>query len=459
MRFSRKGIGGSNPLVSASKKSQGELLSVFRIAIVGAGPAGYFAAQALQNLQSDDRKFEIDMIERLPTPWGLVRSGVAPDHPKIKTVSKVFEKIATTEGFQLFCNVELGKDVTVDELAASYDAVVIATGTSRGRKLGIPGEDLRGSLSAAEFVPWYNAHPDYVDVDVPLDTDTAVVIGAGNVAMDVARMLALEPKELDSTDTANHALEELHKSSIRTVHVFGRRGPEHAAFTSPELRELPKLEHTDVEIGECDIEDAFERASAEGELPKDVKSNLDAMMLIAKTPKQGHERNLNFHFLASPIEIRGKDRVEEVVFAINEVKEGKVVTTEDTYTVKTGLIISAIGYEADPIPGLPYDGGKVSNEEGHVANSNIYVVGWAKRGPSGVIGTNKSDAATVIEKLAANLDIPKSSEGISKILNERGLIHVSQSAWERINAAEVAKGEVVGKPRVKFVDRKEMLGL
>ena len=426
---------------------------------MGAGPAGYFAAQALQNLQTPELKFEIDMIERLPTPWGLVRSGVAPDHPKIKTVSKVFEKIATAEGFQLFCNVELGKDLTLTELTNLYDAVVIATGTSRGRKLGIPGEELRGSLSAAEFVPWYNAHPDYVDVDVPLDTDTAVVIGAGNVAMDVARMLALEPKELDVTDTANHALAELHKSAIRQVHVFGRRGPEHVAFTSPELRELPKLEHTDVEIGECDIEDALERASTQGELPKDVKSNLDAMMLVARTPKKGNERKLNFHFLASPIEIKGKDRVEEVVFAINEVKDGKVVTTSDTYSVKTGLIISAIGYEADPIPGLNYVDGKVSNVDGHVENSNIYVVGWAKRGPSGVIGTNKSDAAGVMELLVSNLREPKPKVELSEKLQERGVIHVSQSAWEKINASEVAAGEPLGKPRVKFVKREEMLGL
>ena len=426
---------------------------------MGAGPAGYFAAQALQNLQTPELKFEIDMIERLPTPWGLVRSGVAPDHPKIKTVSKVFEKIATAEGFQLFCNVELGKDLTLTELTNLYDAVVIATGTSRGRKLGIPGEELRGSLSAADFVPWYNAHPDYVDVDVPLDTDTAVVIGAGNVAMDVARMLALEPKELDVTDTANHALAELHKSAIRQVHVFGRRGPEHVAFTSPELRELPKLEHTDVEIGECDIEDALERASTQGELPKDVKSNLDAMMLVARTPKKGNERKLNFHFLASPIEIKGKDRVEEVVFAINEVKGGKVVTTSDTYSVKTGLIISAIGYEADPIPGLTYVDGKVSNVDGHVENSNIYVVGWAKRGPSGVIGTNKSDAAGVMELLVSNLREPKPKVELSEKLQERGVIHVSQSAWEKINASEVAAGEPLGKPRVKFVKREEMLGL
>ena len=399
------------------------------------------------------------MIERLPTPWGLVRSGVAPDHPKIKTVSKVFEKIATTEGFRLFCNVELGKEINIEDLTNDYDAVVIATGTSKGKKLGIPGEELRGSLSAADFVPWYNAHPDFVDVDVPLDTDTAVVIGAGNVAMDVARMLALEPKELDSTDTANHALEALHNSAIRTVHVFGRRGPEHAAFTAPELRELPKLEHTDVEIGQCDIEDALERAGAAGELPKDVKSNLDAMMAISQTPKKGHERKLNFHFLASPIEIKGRDRVEEVVFAINEIKDGKVVATADTYSVKTGLIISAIGYEADPIPGLKYSGGKVLNEDGKVPESNIYVVGWAKRGPSGVIGTNKSDAAAVMELLVSDLKEPKKGRDLASHLDSKGLQVVTQTQWERINAHEVSSGERLGKPRVKLISREEMLGL
>jgi ferredoxin--NADP+ reductase len=431
---------------------------IFRIAIVGAGPAGYFAAQALQNLQTDERKFAIDMIERLPTPWGLVRSGVAPDHPKIKTVSKVFEKIATAEGFQLFCNVELGKDVSVEELTNSYDAVVIATGTDKGRKLGIPGEDLRGSLSAAEFVPWYNAHPDYVNVDVPLDTETAVVIGAGNVAMDVARMLALEPRELDCTDTANHALEELHKSAIRNVHIFARRGPEHVAFTSPELRELPKLEHTDVEIGECDIEDALGRISKSGEIPKEVKSNLDAMMAIAKLDKKGHARKLNFHFLASPIEIRGKERVEEVLFAVNEVRDGKVLKTESTYSIKAGLVVSAIGYEAEPIAGIPFKSGVVEHENGQVIGTNIFVVGWAKRGPSGVIGTNKSDAAAVMELLTSKLQNPKDNFDLVKFLASKGVVHISQGNWEKLNSAEVSAGESFGKPRVKFTDRKEMLG-
>ena len=433
-------------------------MSTFSIAIVGAGPAGYFAAQALQNLQTDQLKFKIDMIEKLPTPWGLVRSGVAPDHPKIKTVSKVFEKIATTEGFQLFCNVELGKDISTDELTSSYDAVIIATGSSNGRKLNIPGENLRGSLSAADFVPWYNAHPDYVNVDVPLDTDTAVVIGAGNVAMDVARMLALEPRELDTTDTALHALDALHNSKIRTVHIFGRRGPEHAAFTSPELRELPKLEHTNVVIDENEIKDAIKRAESAGEIPKDVKSNLDAMMAIAINPSANHERTLNFHFLASPIEIKGENKVEEIIFAVNKVQDGKVIQTEETFTVKAGLIVSAIGYESEPVEGIPYSNGKVENVEGRVRGTNIYVVGWAKRGPSGVIGTNKSDAATVIEHLISDLREPKTNTGIINLLKERGVVSISQGNWEKLNSAEIAAGSSSGKPRIKFVDRNEMLG-
>jgi ferredoxin--NADP+ reductase len=284
------------------------------------------------------------------------------------------------------------------------------------------------------------------------------VIGAGNVAMDVARMLALEPRELDCTDTANHALEELHKSAIRNVHIFARRGPEHVAFTSPELRELPKLEHTDVEIGECDIEDALGRISKSGEIPKEVKSNLDAMMAIAKLDKKGHARKLNFHFLASPIEIRGKERVEEVLFAVNEVRDGKVLKTESTYSIKAGLVVSAIGYEAEPIAGIPFKSGVVEHENGEVNGTNIFVVGWAKRGPSGVIGTNKSDAAAVMELLTSKLQNPKDNFDLVKFLASKGVVHISQGNWEKLNSAEVSAGESSGKPRVKFTDRKEMLG-
>ena len=417
----------------------------YKVAIVGAGPAGYFAAQALQNLQTDELKFSIDMIERLPTPWGLVRSGVAPDHPKIKTVAKVFEKIATSDGFNLYGNVELGTDVSLDLLKAKYDAVVIATGSAIGKKLGIPGEELTGSISAAEFVPWYNGHPDFVNHVPNLGCDTAVVIGAGNVAMDVARMLALEPSELDETDTATHAIEALRKSNIRKVIISARRGPEFAAFTSPELRDLPKLEHTNVVMHATDIAAALERAGAEPE--KEVRNNLEAMRLISELEQGKHARTMEFQFLCTPTEFRGNGKVEEVVFTTSAGEE-KVI--------KTGLVITAIGYEAESLAGIPYEKGKVLNADGRVAE-NLYVVGWAKRGPSGVIGTNKSDAAEVMNLLVADLKDPKPKVELASLITTNKVI--SQSHWESINAAEIAAGEPHGKPRIKAVSREELLRL
>ncbi len=417
----------------------------YKVAIVGAGPAGYFAAQALQNLQTDELKFSIDMIERLPTPWGLVRSGVAPDHPKIKTVAKVFEKIATSEGFSLYGNVELGTDVSLEVLKAKYDAVVIATGSATGKKLGIPGEELPGSISAAEFVPWYNGHPDFANHAPNLDCDTAVVIGAGNVAMDVARMLALEPSELDETDTATHAIEALRNSNIRKVVISARRGPEHAAFTSPELRDLPKLEHTNVLLHPADVAAALERAGEEPE--KDVRNNLEAMRLISELEQGKHARTMEFQFLCTPTEFRGNGKVEEVVFTTSAGEE-KVI--------KCGLVITAIGYEPEPLAGIPYEKGKVLNIDGRVSE-NLYVVGWAKRGPSGVIGTNKSDAADVINLLVADMKEPKPSVDLASLVTTDKVI--SQSHWESINAAEIAAGEPHGKPRIKAVSREELLRL
>ena len=426
--------------------SKGFLVPSYKVAIVGAGPAGYFAAQALQNLQTEELKFSIDMIERLPTPWGLVRSGVAPDHPKIKTVSKVFEKVANEPGFRLFANVELGSDLTIEQLQEKYDAVVIATGSALGKKLGIPGEELPGSMSAATFVPWYNAHPDFKDESVDLSCETAVVIGAGNVAMDVARMLALEPSELDPTDTADHAIDSLKQSAIRTVVLSARRGPEHAAFTSPELRELPKLEHTNVLMDKSDIEAALVRAGDEPE--KDVKSNLDAMLLIADKEATNHLRTMKFQFLATPIEIKGNGKVEEVVF--------QRTGSDETFSIKCGLVVTAIGYEAASLEGIPYEKGKVVNNEGYVTE-NLYVVGWAKRGPSGVIGTNKSDAADVMKLLVTKLGTPKTSGDITDVITHNSV--VTQQHWQAINEAEIAAGEPLGKPRRKAVSREELLKL
>ena len=432
-------------------------MPAYKVAIVGAGPAGYFTAQAFQNAQSEDLTFAIDMIERLPTPWGLVRSGVAPDHPKIKTVSKVFEKIAKTEGFRLFANVELGKDISLKDLRERYDAVVLATGSSKGRKLGIPGEELANCISAAEFVPWYNAHPEFTDVAVDLNCDTAVVIGAGNVAMDVARILAIDPAELDPTDTAEHALVKFKESKIRKVIIYGRRGAEHVAFTAPELRDLPKLEHTDVFIDQQQIAQASDRVSERGEVEKDLINNLEAMRSIAEHEKKGVEKKLEIKFLSAPIEIKGGSKVEEVVFAVNEVTDGKLVATDKTFTIKAGLVVTAIGYDAVEYAGINIENGRITNIAGHVEN-NVYVTGWAKRGPVGVIGTNKSDSADVVELIISNLAEPKESEGITALLKS-GHEVIDQTAWEKINASEVISGEIAGKPRIKEVDWKRLISL
>jgi ferredoxin--NADP+ reductase len=429
----------------------------YKIVIVGAGPAGYFTTQAFQKAQNKELSFSIDMIERLPTPWGLVRSGVAPDHQKIKTVSKVFEKIAKEPNFRLFANVELGKDVSLKDLKDQYDAVILATGAPKGRKLGIPGEDLTNSLSAADFVPWYNAHPDFIDLDVDLSCDTAVVIGAGNVAMDVARILAVNPTELDPTDIADHALVKLKQSNIRRVIICGRRGPEHAAFTASELRDLPKLENTDVYIDSQQIQDAESRLAELIETEKDLKSNLEAMRSIANHPKKGVDRKLEINFLAAPFEFTGIDKIEEVIFAQNKVKSGEVIASGKKFSIKCGLVISAIGYDSVEYQGITSENGRIKNIAGHVEH-NIYTTGWAKRGPTGVIGTNKSDSTDVVELIIENLKEPKISDGITSLLKS-GHEVIDQLAWEKINASEVISGEIAGKPRVKEVDWKKLLRL
>jgi ferredoxin--NADP+ reductase len=429
----------------------------YKVAIVGAGPAGYFTALALQKVQTDDRIFAIDMIERLPTPWGLVRSGVAPDHPKIKSVSKVFEKIAKESGFRLFANVELGKDISLRDLRDQYDVVVLATGSTAGRKLGIAGEDLENVLSSADFVPWYNAHPDFTNVEVDLNTDTAVVIGAGNVAMDVARMLAIDPQELDATDIAEYALTKLKQSKIRQVIICGRRAPEHAAFTAPELRDLSKLKNTDVYIDASQISQAASRIEQMGEVEKELRNNLEVMRLITEVDKKGVDRKLEIKFLASPKEIKGLGKVSELIFTINEVKDGKVIATNKTFSVKTGLVITAIGYDAVEYPGIKIEKGRIANIAGHIEH-NLYVTGWAKRGPTGVIGTNKSDSADVVDLIVKNLKEPKQSEGITLLLKS-GHVVIDQTSWEKISASEVISGGLVGKPRIKEVDWKRLISL
>jgi ferredoxin--NADP+ reductase len=292
---------------------------------------------------------------------------------------------------------------------------------------------------------------------VDLSCDTAVVIGAGNVAMDVARILAIDPVELDPTDVADHALVKLKESKIRTVIICGRRGPEHAAFTAPELRDLPKLENTDVYIDEKQIADAIERVELLGEVEKDLKNNIEAMKLIAEHSKKGVARKLEIKFLSAPLEIKGDQKVEEVVFAINKVENGKVVATGEKFSIKAGLVITAIGYDSVEYSGVKIENGRIENIAGHVEH-NVYTTGWAKRGPTGVIGTNKSDSNDVVDLIIENLKDPKESEGITALLKS-GHEVIDQLGWEKINASEVISGEIAGKPRVKEVDWKRLISL
>jgi ferredoxin--NADP+ reductase len=335
--------------------------------------------------------------------------------------------------------------------------VVLATGASKGRKLGIPGEDLTNSLSAADFVPWYNSHPDYVNTEVDLSGGTAVIIGAGNVAMDVARILAIDPTELDPTDIADHALVKLKKSNIRTVIICGRRGPEHAAFTAPELRDLPKLENTDVYIDSKQIQDAESRIAALSEVEKDLRNNLEAMRLIADHSKKGVPRKLEIKFLAAPIGFKGNNKIEEIIFVRNKVENGKVQTSGENFSIKCGLVVSAIGYDSVEYPGITIENGRITHIAAHVEH-HLSPPGGAQRGPTGVIGTNKSDSTDVVELIIKNLKEPKLSEGITSLLKS-GHAVIDQLAWEKINASEVISGEIAGKPRVKEVKHDKLINI
>jgi ferredoxin--NADP+ reductase len=429
----------------------------YKIAIVGAGPAGYFAAQAFQKAQNESYSFSIDLIERLPTPWGLVRSGVAPDHQKIKSVSKVFEKIARESNFRLFANVELGKDVSLRDLRDAYDAVVLATGCSVGRKLGIKGEKLFNCISSAIFVPWYNAHPDFIKTEVDFNTDTAVVIGAGNVALDVARILSMDPDELETTDISDRALKMLKSSKITKVIICARRGPEHAAFTTNELRTLSNLTKTNICIDELELEKASSRVNRLSGVEKDIENNLEAMSMIANLRKKDIARNLEIKFFCSPIEIIGNKKVKEIIFAENELRDGQLFQTEKTFSIKAGLVITAIGYDITTYPGVRFENDRILNIAGHVEH-NIYVTGWAKRGPVGLIGTNKSDSSHVVELIIENLKDPKGCPGIDTLLKSGHPI-VDQIGWEKINASEVIAGQLAGKPRIKEENWNSLISL
>ncbi len=446
-----------------------------RVAIVGSGPAGFYAAGQL--LASTEPVITVDLFDRLATPWGLVRAGVAPDHPKIKSVTRVFEKTARKPGFCFHGNVDVGTDVSHEELTSAYHAVLYAVGTPNDRRLGIPGEDLAGSHAATEFVAWYNGHPDYADLSFDLSPKRAVVIGNGNVALDVARMLALAVDELAITDVADHALDALRDSDVEEIVVLGRRGPAQAAFTNPELRELADLELADVIVDPGDVAlDEYSTAALETS-DGTTKRNVETLGQYSEQRPAGKPRRIVLRFLVSPVAIEGTDRVEAVVVERNHL----VVTDDGTLRAKptgererieTGLVLRSIGYVGVPLPSVPFDdrkktvlndNGRVLDPETHAPLPGVYAAGWIKRGPSGVIGTNKKCAqettTLLLEDFAAGrlLTPPVEPAELIATLKRRGTEVVDYTGWEAIDAHERALGEPAGRPRVKIVRREELL--
>jgi len=447
------------------------------VAIVGSGPAGFYAAGQL--LASQDPVVTVDVFDRLMTPWGLVRFGVAPDHPKIKSVTRVFERTARQPGFRFHGNVEVGADLSHDELAAAYHAVLYAVGTPGDRQLGIPGEGLAGSESATEFVAWYNGHPDYADQDFDLSCQRAVVIGNGNVALDVARMLALSVQELGVTDIADHALELLRESRVEEIVVLGRRGPAQAAFTNPELLELAELELADVIVDPADVELDSASAAALADADATTQRNVEVLTRYAAAAPTGKPKRIVLRFLASPVALEADSdgRVQALVIERNELvadAEGVIRArpTGQTERIEAGLVLRAIGYVGKPLPGVPFDerrqtvlnrDGRVLRPETHAPIPGLYAAGWIKRGPSGVIGTNKKCAQETTDHLLADFAeglLPEptdSPEALLERLRHRGVTIVDYSGWEAIDAHERALGESSGRPRVKLVRREDQL--
>jgi ferredoxin--NADP+ reductase len=432
-------------------------MGALRVAVVGSGPAGFYAAGTLL---SADIPVEVDLIERLPTPWGLVRHGVAPDHPKIKSVSRAFERIALQSGFRFLGNVEVGRDLTHVELLAHYDAVVYAVGAQTDRHIGIPGEDLPGSWPATEFVAWYNGHPDFPELSFDLSGERAVVIGNGNVAVDVARMLALTPEELAATDTTDAAIDALAGAAIKEIVIVGRRGPAQAAFTTPELRELGELVGADIIVDAADLE---------GAEPTDTNSdrNLEVLREYAAREPSGKPKRLVLRFFASPVAFLGEERVEAVELVRNRLEAGedgslRAAATDEHETLPASIVFRSVGYRGVELPGVPFDerSGTIPNERGRVADG-VYVAGWIKRGPSGVIGTNKKDATETVELLLQDLrDAPrkgKTAADIDAFLLDHGVRLVLYPGWTSIDELERAAGEKLGRPRVKLCTWDELL--
>jgi ferredoxin--NADP+ reductase len=442
------------------------MTEALRVAVVGSGPAGFYAAGALLDA---DTPVEVDVLERLPTPWGLVRLGVAPDHPKLKSVSRAYEKIAAKPGFRFFGNVEVGRDVTHADLSRIYDAVIYAVGAQTDKRLGIPGEDLPGSWSATEFVAWYNGHPDFQDLDFRLDAERAVVIGNGNVALDVARMLALTPEELAPTDATDPSITAIGESTIREILVVGRRGPAQASFTTPELQEMGELAGADVEVNPAELElDPASAASLEHDT--NARRNMEVFRGFAARQPSGKPVTVRFLFFRSPVAIHGDEQVEGIELVRNRLEErdGRLVAvpTEEHKTVGCQLVFRSVGYRGVALPELPFDErrGTIRNEGGRVEHG-VYCAGWVKRGPTGVIGTNKKDAtetvALLLEDAAAGRIGHKEEavpDALEALLVERGVNAVVYAGWLSIDEVERAAGERLGRPRVKLRSWDELLG-
>jgi ferredoxin--NADP+ reductase len=455
----------------------GDQSEPLRVAVVGSGPAGFYAAEVL--LGHPELNIEVDMIDRLPTPFGLVRAGVAPDHPKIKNVIKRYEKTAGHEAYRFFGHVTIGRDVSADELAEHYHAVIWAYGAGADRRLGIDGEDLPGSHAATEFVAWYNGHPDFSDREFNLGSERVVVIGNGNVAADVARMLLLPGVELEETDTAHYAIEQLASSSVNEVVVLGRRGPAQAAFTNPEVRELGELTDADVIVDPAAVQlDQASIAFLESDAADMTKrKNMESFTGFSELEPTGKPKRVEMRFLRTPLEIQGDGRVERIVVGINELfldDSGAVRArlTEGTETIECGMVLRSIGYHGTGIDGVPYDphSGVIPNDRGRVIGEDSepiggqYVVGWIKRGPSGVIGTNKKDAQETIQMLLEDVEADRmpdvaeiDNDGLSKLLDERGIRFIEYDGWRAIDALEQQRGTEVGRPRVKLTGFEEML--
>jgi ferredoxin--NADP+ reductase len=443
-----------------------------RVAVVGSGPAGFYAADSLLKSDVD---VEVDLIERLPTPWGLVRLGVAPDHPELKAASKAFERTAALDGFRFFGNVEVGTDVTHEELLRLFDAVVYTVGAQTDRRLEIPGEDLPGSWAATQFVAWYNGHPDYQQLEFDLSNERAIVIGNGNVAIDVARMLARTDQELAPTDATDRSVAAIVASGISEIQMLGRRGPAQAAFTPPELKELGELGGADVVVDAADLVlDAASQTALEADRSR-TQRNVEYLREFAARAPARKPKRLLLRFCVSPVQILGEGRVEAIEVVRNELVAGedgsiRAVPTDEIEVIPCGLVLRSVGYRGVALAGVPFHEGRgvIPNERGRVlgvdgeALSGVYTAGWIKRGPSGVIGTNKKDAAETVELLledarAGRLSRDPDAPSLESLLLERGVDFVEYAGWQAIDRHEQSLGEPHGRPRVKLVTWDELL--